>query len=328
MQNALQDLVHRFIDLHDLLTSPEHRTAWLYLLSGALIALVAYRRDHARVTRSLRGFLAWLLPARIYRHRSFGVDVGVVVFNHLFGPARWVFEGYTIVTLASAVQATLADLLGSTPAEPGLGASIGCGVVIFLAKDFSLFFSHYLHHKVPLLWEFHRVHHSAEHLNPLTTYRIHPVEEVLEGIVILAITGTTMGLLGLCFDLGFLNKGYLFVNIWVFVRLFNLLGANLRHSHVWLTLPGWLGQVFSSPAQHQIHHSIDPVHYGKNMGFFLNVWDRAFGTLYIPTRHERITFGVIDGVTHVNPVHALLQPFQGAADVLMGRPPQGANESR
>jgi sterol desaturase/sphingolipid hydroxylase (fatty acid hydroxylase superfamily) len=264
--------------------------------------------------------LGWLVPLRIYWHRSFGVDVGILAFNHVLGPARWMFEGFTILTVANVIQDTWSGGNGSSALQLGWVAQVACGVVIFLAKDFALFFSHYVHHKVPLLWEFHRVHHSAEHLNPLTANRMHPVEEVLEGCIVVAIAGSVMGLLGIWFDLTFLQQGYAFVNIWLFLRLFNFLGANLRHTHVWLTLPGWIGKVFSSPAQHQIHHSIDPVHYGKNLGFFLNVWDWAFGTLYLPTRREDVSFGVIDGVTHTNPLHALLQPFKGAMDVLLRRP--------
>src|ERR1039458_8498353 len=33
-----------------------------------------------------------------------------------------------------------------------------------------------LFHAIPALWEFHKVHHSAEVLTPLTEMRTHPVE--------------------------------------------------------------------------------------------------------------------------------------------------------
>jgi sterol desaturase/sphingolipid hydroxylase (fatty acid hydroxylase superfamily) len=324
MQDYLQDLLHQVYELHDLLTSNQSRIYWIYLLCAALIALWAYRRDHATEQRSARGFLAWLLPARMYLHRSFGVDVGLIVFSHLFGPARWLFEGFTILSVATAVQLGLSNWIDPVELQGGLATKCAVGLVIFLAKDFAMFFIHYLHHKIPLLWELHRVHHSAEHLNPLTAFRLHPIEEMLEGVSVVLIAGTAMGLLGIWFDLSFLHKGYLFVHIWVFLRLFNMLGANLRHMHIWITFPGWIGKVFSSPAMHQIHHSIDPVHYGKNMGYFLNVWDWAFGTLYLPTRREHLAFGVVDGVTHTGPLHALAQPLKGMLGVLL----RGRQDSR
>ena len=43
---------------------------------------------------------------------------------------------------------------------------------------------------------------------------------------------------------------------------------------------------------HQIHHSDNPVHYDKNYGVSLAIWDWIFGTLYIPARDETVQFGL------------------------------------
>jgi sterol desaturase/sphingolipid hydroxylase (fatty acid hydroxylase superfamily) len=48
-------------------------------------------------------------------------------------------------------------------------------VMLFLAYELGYWFNHWLSHKVPLLWEFHKVHHNAEVLTPLTNFRVHPV---------------------------------------------------------------------------------------------------------------------------------------------------------
>ena len=54
---------------------------------------------------------------------------------------------------------------------------------------------------------------------------------------------------------------------------------HLRHSHIWLSwgdrIEGWL----ISPAQHQLHHSVEPRHFDRNLGSALAIWDRWFGTL-------------------------------------------------
>ena len=47
---------------------------------------------------------------------------------------------------------------------------------------------------------------------------------------------------------------------------------------------------------HQIHHSVDQKHRNKNMGLWLTVWDRMFGTLYIPEKKEELSFGLEKGV--------------------------------
>ena len=49
----------------------------------------------------------------------------------------------------------------------------------FILNDFSRFFVHKLLHEVPFLWEFHKVHHSARVLTPITVFRTHPVEGIL-----------------------------------------------------------------------------------------------------------------------------------------------------
>jgi sterol desaturase/sphingolipid hydroxylase (fatty acid hydroxylase superfamily) len=47
--------------------------------------------------------------------------------------------------------------------------------------------------------------------------------------------------------------------------------SHLRHSHVWLPFTGLVGRVLHSPAHHQIHHSTDPKHFDKNLGFAMSV---------------------------------------------------------
>ena len=63
--------------------------------------------------------------------------------------------------------------------------------------------------------------------------------------------------------------------------------------HMWVAFTGLAGRLLQSPAHHQIHHSADPAHFDKNLGFALALWDWAFGTLAIPSkRREPIVFGV------------------------------------
>jgi sterol desaturase/sphingolipid hydroxylase (fatty acid hydroxylase superfamily) len=62
---------------------------------------------------------------------------------------------------------------------------------------------------------------------------------------------------------------------------------------MWIAFTGLAGRILQSPAHHQLHHSANPIHYNRNLGFALALWDWAFGTLAVPTRaRERIAFGV------------------------------------
>ena len=66
-------------------------------------------------------------------------------------------------------------------------------LTLFVVWDFSRFALHWLMHKVPALWEFHQVHHSATELSPLTHHRIHPLESVLYALRGALATGSTAG---------------------------------------------------------------------------------------------------------------------------------------
>ena len=83
-----------------------------------------------------------------------------------------------------------------------------------------------------------------------------------------------------------------FVGINVLGFAANALGGNLRHSHIWLSYGTRIERYLLSPAQHQIHHSNAPVHFDRNFGTWLAIWDRLAGTLYVPKRRERLAFGL------------------------------------
>src|SRR5207253_2446007 len=77
--------------------------------------------------------------------------------------------------------------------------------------------------------------------------------------------------------------------------LYVYLYGHLQHSHLWIPFTGVPGRLLISPAHHQIHHSTNPVHFDKNFGAGLALYDWLFGTLHMPSKErERLTFGVHD----------------------------------
>ncbi|MFZ1773759.1 MAG: sterol desaturase family protein, partial [Rhizobiaceae bacterium] len=108
------------------------------------------------------------------------------------------------------------------------------------------------------------------------------------------------------------------------VVFFNVIGNNLRHSHVWISYGPVIEHVFSSPAQHQIHHSRAQEHHNKNYGEIFSLWDWMFGTLYIPQGREEIAFGLGDAdgrpiaQPHDNLRNALVLPLKESLAALRG----------
>jgi sterol desaturase/sphingolipid hydroxylase (fatty acid hydroxylase superfamily) len=153
---------------------------------------------------------------------------------------------------------------------------------------------HRFYHRWSVIWPLHAVHHSAEVMTPFTTYRQHPLSSLLTGWGVAGFVGLCQGLL-----LGAAAKDLAVAEIAginLFIVLANAGLAALHHSHVWLSYGPVLEHIVISPAQHQIHHSTDPAHYGKNLGNSLAIWDWMFGTLYVIRGTERLTFGLTENV--------------------------------
>jgi sterol desaturase/sphingolipid hydroxylase (fatty acid hydroxylase superfamily) len=183
-------------------------------------------------------------------------------------------------------------------------------IFVALAGDFAYYCYHYLAHRSSFFWEFHKVHHSADVLTPMTVYRSHPFDLLLSMIFATVMLGFTTGIWIYLFGNQVSLLSIYGINWEIF--LFYLTGANLRHSHIWLNYPYKVSHVLMSPAQHHIHHSVEPKHYDKNFGYILSFWDWIFGTLYVPKGYEKLDFGLSDGESSLfnNPINLLVQPFK------------------
>ncbi|MGQ0655226.1 MAG: sterol desaturase family protein [Betaproteobacteria bacterium] len=289
-QLILADLVYYLVfNLTRALTAFRQRESFLYwpfLLSTVAIALGLWLYR----ARSARGFLAEYFSRRLWWHQSARADYKLYVLNGLALPVVFGVLLFNEAQLLGLVQSWLGS--EAPGAGAGIVAKIAYTLVFFVALDLGRFVSHCLLHDVPFLWEFHKVHHSAEVLTPLTSYRAHPVELVIMawGPVVVTAAAT------LLFQLAFPGavSFYTFLGLHVLVWLSNLIG-NLRHSPVWLSYGPAVGRWLISPAHHQLHHSCDPQHLGCNRGFELAVWDRLYGTLVIPgLAPQRLRLGLGD----------------------------------
>jgi sterol desaturase/sphingolipid hydroxylase (fatty acid hydroxylase superfamily) len=297
------------------------RFFWFYLLACVALGYLSYRRYHG----GRGGFLRFLLPRSVYTHPSAKLDYQLFLANRAFMPggvlSGWLLGGLGIATVADGTEGLLHRLFGMSP-EPvdwTWPALLAFTVSLALISDLSTYLVHALHHRVPWLWEFHKVHHSAEVLTPVTLYRKHPVYTVLSRVMDIAVIGPLQGVVAFCFP-GDADTITLFGANFVFA-VFNTLGSNLRHSHVWISYGQSLSHVLISPAQHQIHHSKAPRHWDKNYGEAFALWDWAFGTLYVPREREVIEFGLAGAATqeHPNLASAYLVPFRNVMRLARAR---------
>ncbi len=160
-----------------------------------------------------------------------------------------------------------------------------------------------------MLWDFHKVHHSALVLTPVTVYRIHPFESFLYASRMAIAQGIAVGISYVLFATKLHAVDILGANVFVFV--FNLCASNLRHSHIWLSWGNLMENFFISPAQHQMHHSQNKGYYDCNFGSALALWDRLFGTWIVaPKRRPLIRFGTKDGWHKMPAIALYVLPFR------------------
>ncbi len=177
---------------------------------------------------------------------------------------------------------------------------------LFIVSDFSRYWLHRWLHKSTLLWAFHKVHHSAEVLTPITFYRVHPVENILFGIRYALVAGGITGIFAYYFGATLSMIDILGINL--FVVMLHFLGDNLRHSPVRLGYFNALENWFISPAQHQYHHTLTGN--SQNYGGALAIWDRLFNTLHHSNKHEPYHFGIHDGKQYNSLKKLLFTPFK------------------
>jgi sterol desaturase/sphingolipid hydroxylase (fatty acid hydroxylase superfamily) len=343
---AVLESVIRFVatsakGIAGVLLSPASDLSIASLLAALAIALAWLGRRHLQTRRQVRvkALARLLFPRRWVLAPSSTLDVRLLLLNLLVFGA--ILGGALIShrAVAGGVRLVLEGGLGAPTAAavPEALAVAILTVALFLAYELAYWVYHYLSHTVPALWELHKVHHSAEVLTPLTNARVHPIESVLFLNTLAIFLGTTDALV--TWLLGRPVQPLTIANANVLVVVFTYLLAHLHHTHVWIAFTGPLGRLFISPAHHQIHHSTNPIHFNKNMGSVLAIWDWLFGTLHVPERkRERLTFGLGDGErTEHTVAQELLRPvtaLAGEARRLVGAtgpvdgasPPQGRAE--
>lgn len=283
---------------------PKQRIFWLYLCSAVIFAFHVYSLSTRSVPAqklSSRGFIDFLFPKEVWRNPSAWLDVRYFFFHQVF---RVVIYGAFLTGALNLIfqmvtglpEPTTAGKLTMDPAFTDIAISLAYMFVFFGLADFVGFSAHYLQHKIPFLWEFHKVHHSLEVMHPLSNYREHPIDNLFYAAVLGATYGLVVGVARNVF--GYVPSMPQLLGIPLLAFFFNFLAYNLRHSHVWLRWPGRWSMVFGSPAHHQIHHSCHPDHLDKNFAFIFPIWDVLFGTYELPETNKDVRFGISE--TYVN----------------------------
>lgn len=160
-------------------------------------------------------------------------------------------------------------------------------LVLFIAEDFIYYWLHRFDHEIRLFWAVHVTHHSSEKYNFTVGFRSSVFQPLYRFIYFIPLP-----------FLGFKPVDILFVyaatQIWgIFV-----------HTE-YIRKMGWLEYVMVTPSHHRVHHGSNPKYLDKNMGMFLIIWDKLFGTFQpeIPAeQYKPITYGLTKNLENPGPV--------------------------
>ncbi len=233
------------------------------------------------------------------RRPQVGTDIGYALAGPLLSAIGLV--GAVVVGVLSLAWLPGLAFRPLVAAIPPAAAPI-VGIVMF---DLAIYWTHRWYHEIPVLWRFHAIHHSPEHMDWVSGFRSHPFDGTL-------IAPAFVFLLAAGFSPEF--TGVLAV---VQVVLGIFLHANVR----WRLRP--LHRLVMTPEFHHWHHANEPGAINANYAGFLPVWDQIFGTYFMP-RHRRpriygVTEYVPDGMAAQlwhplrgmgNPLRFILHPFR------------------
>ena len=276
-----------------LLRLPTPIVVWgSFFVAGIFVYLAAAFARPASIERKA---LVKCFVAGDWSHKSAVTDLIAYVIGKITGLLQ---AGLMPIITLSIAGVFTGGIHYFFPAEHFFHANIliflCCALILIFFSDFSGWLSHVAQHYVPVLWELHKVHHSALFLNPLTARRGHTFGILFDDVAHACIMGPPTGLLIVIFNLNpveitllgaFANKFFFMITL-----------EALQHSHYPINF-GFFDRIFISPHMHQIHHSSRPEHWDKNFGYIFSLWDWLFKTAYRPKRGEVIVYGIGEGET-------------------------------
>jgi len=141
-------------------------------------------------------------------------------------------------------------------------------ITLLVFEDFMYYWLHRVDHVCRLFWATHVTHHSSPKFNLTVGFRSSVMEPLYRFIYFIPIA--------LC--------GFLPIDI-AFIYAATQIWGILVHTEKIKKL-GWLEYILVTPSHHRVHHGSNPKYLDKNMGMFLIIWDKLFGSFQPELRAE------------------------------------------
>jgi lathosterol oxidase len=198
------------------------------------------------------------------------IDLTYFFISHLL--VQFVFLWANTFPKIAFTWATNAGLQSSIQSMP-MAVQFLIAVIV---ADFCQYIVHRAHHKIPILWRFHSIHHSCKTLDWLAGSRLHLVEVfITRGFVMVPLY-----VLG--FSEGALNAYVILVGIQA-VAIHANIGINFN----------WCRFLLATPQYHHWHHAKDDDFVDVNYAVHLPLIDILFGTFKCPKNQWPKSYGIV-----------------------------------
>ncbi len=176
-----------------------------------------------------------------------------------------------------------------------LSDAVAYWLVLLILEDFLYYWLHRFDHQVRLFWAVHVTHHSSEIMNFAVGFRSSVFQPLYRFIYFIPLA-----LLGFRpIDIVFIYSATQIWGILVHTELVNKMG--------------WIEYLLVTPSHHRVHHGSNPKYLDKNMGMFLIIWDKLFGTFQpelTASEYQPITYGLTHNVKKPNAISVVFHEWQ------------------
>jgi len=169
---------------------------------------------------------------------------------------------------------------------------------LFIAEDFMYYWLHRVDHHCRLFWATHVTHHSSEKFNFTVGFRSSVMEPLYRFIYFIPLAALGFKPLDIAFV-------YAATQIW----------GILVHTEK-INKLGWLEHILVTPSHHRVHHASNPKYLDKNMGMFLIIWDKIFGTFQpeLPdTDYQQMKYGLTKALENETPANIIFHEWKTIA---------------
>jgi sterol desaturase/sphingolipid hydroxylase (fatty acid hydroxylase superfamily) len=168
-------------------------------------------------------------------------------------------------------------------------------LMLLLVEDFLYYWLHRFDHEIRFFWATHVTHHSSQHLNFSVGFRSSVFQPLYRFIYFIPLA-----------YLGFKPLDIVF--IYAVTQIWGI----LVHTEM-IDKMGWLEYILITPSHHRVHHASNAKYLDRNMGMFLVIWDKLFGTFQpeLPAGdYQPIKYGLIKNVEKPNAVNIVFHEWK------------------